>query len=147
MSYAELGQLAREITNAIKANEPNAIVAMNHSPWISNEQAQDFWSAMPTDVLDLIWVQGPGDSDTLTNSGSYNAETANYTWLHTYTGLNIMAETSFAGSGQDDRWSTASASDINARMNSGVVGVLVNNPPSNYQSAISSLSLNPVPGC
>ncbi len=140
LSYAEAGTLTRQIICAIKANEPNAIVAMNHSPWNSDAVSQAFWTAMPKDALDLIWVQGPGDSDTLTNSGTYNATTANYKWLHDYTGLKIMAETSFAGAGANNRWTSTTAANINARIANGVIGVLVSNPPSTYQSNISGFS-------
>jgi hypothetical protein len=140
LSMAELGDLARDITCAIKASAPNAVVGMNHSPWISNEQSESFWSAMPTQDLDLVWVQGAGDTGTLLNSGDYNAATASYAWLHQKTGRPIMAETSFAGSGQDDRWTSASASQINARISEGVIAVLVNNPGSDYQSAMQSLA-------
>ncbi len=140
LSYAEAGQLARDITCAIKSNEPNAIVAMNHSPWNSDAVSEGFWGAQPLDVLDLIWVQGPGDSDTLTNSGTYNVTTANYNWLHTFTGKKIMAETSFAGSGTADRWSTTTAANIDARIANGVIGVHVNNPASNYQTAFTALN-------
>jgi hypothetical protein len=143
LSYAELGSLARDITCAIKSNQPNAVVAMNHSPWISNDEANGFWGAQPLDVLDLVWVQGPGDSDVFVNSGAYNATTASYAWLHQKTNKKIMAETSYAGSGQNDRWSSASAASINARVANGVIGVLVTNPPSSYQSISTSLSLSP----
>jgi hypothetical protein len=142
LSYAELGSLARDITCAIKSNQPNAVVAMNHSPWISNDQANGFWGAQPLDVLDLVWVQGAGDTDVFVNSAAYNATTANYAWLHQKTNKKIMAETSYAGSGQNDRWSTASAAAINARVANGVIGVLVTNPPSTYQSVSTSLSLS-----
>lgn len=145
LSMADLGQLALDITCSIKSHQPNAVVAMNHSPWISNEQADDFWSAMPMQALDLAWVQGPGDSGTYVNSGTYNATSANYSWLYQKIGRPIMAETSFASSGQNDRWTTASASAINSRISEGVIAVLVNNPPSSYQSAISGFgSLNSV---
>ncbi len=140
LSYAEAGQLARDITCAIKSNQPNAIVAMNHSPWNSDAVSKAFWAAQPLEVLDLIWVQGPGDSDTLTNSGTYNVNTANYSWLHTFTGKKIMAETSFPGSGAADRWSTTSAANINARIANGVIGVHVNSPASNYTAAFATLN-------
>jgi hypothetical protein len=139
LSYAELGSLARDITCAIKSNQPNAVVAMNHSPWISNEQSSGFWGAQPLDVLDLVWVQGPGNSDVFLNSGSYNATTANYAWLHQFTGKNIMAETSYAGSGVDDRWTTTTAANIDARIANGVIAVLVNSPPSTYQTTMGTL--------
>lgn len=140
LSMSELGQLARDITCAIKSNQPNAVVAMNHSPWISNEQAEAFWSAMPMDVMDLVWVQGAGDTGTLVNSGAYNAATANYAWLNKKTGRPIMAETSYAFKGQSDRWTNTSANNINARISEGVIAVLVNHPASNYASMIKTLN-------
>jgi hypothetical protein len=146
LSYAELGALARDITCAIKSNQPSAVVAMNHSPWISDQQSDGFWSAQPMDVLDLVWVQGPGDSAAFVNAGEYNQDTASYGWLRQKTGRPIIAETSYAGNGQADRWTNVSASAINSRISEGVIGVLVDNPGSNYQSAIGSLDsqLNPV---
>lgn len=139
-TYAELGQLARDITCAIKSNEPNAVVAMNHSPWIADNISTAFWSAMPMDVIDMVWVQGPGNSDAFVNAGSYNATTANYAWISQKTGRTILAETSYAGSGSDDLWTTTTVANINARIAHGVIGVLVNNPASNYQTAIGALT-------
>jgi hypothetical protein len=146
LTMAELGALARDITCAIKSNEPNAVVAMNHAPWISNDQSMAFWSAMPMDVIDLVWVQGAGDTGTFLNSGTTNAATATYAWLSQKTGRPIMAETSFATAGQNDRWTTTTAANINARINEGVIGVLVNAPASTYQSTMTTLGaqLNPV---
>jgi hypothetical protein len=140
LSYAELGSLSRDITCAIKLNEPNAIVAVNHSPWITNDQSTGFWGAQPMDVVDMVWVQGQGNTGTLPNSGSYNAQTATYTWLWQFTGRPIMAETSYAGAGADDLWTTTSAANIDARITSGVIGVNVVNPNSNLQSAVQSLT-------
>ena len=144
LTYAELGSLTRDITCAIKANEPNAIVAMNHSPWITTDQANGFWGAQPVDVLDMVWVQGYGDSGVLPNTGAYNAAVATYTWLQQKTGRTIMAETSFAGAGAADRWTTTTAANLNQRIAEGVVGVGVVNPASNLQTAIQGLSLSPV---
>lgn len=50
-----------------------------------------------------------------------------------------MADTSYAGDGQADRWTNAPASAINSRISEGVIGVLVDSPGSNYESAIDSL--------
>jgi hypothetical protein len=119
----EAGQLAREIVAAIKKNQPNAIVGLNHAPWITDGESQLYWSNMPVDVLDLVWVQGAGDSDIFPNSNTTNAATANYAWLRKKTGLPIMAETSY---GLPDRWTTATADQINARIANGVIGVLEN---------------------
>ena len=86
----------------------------------------------------MAWVQGAGNTDSFVNAGDYNAQTANYAWLHDKIGRPIMAETSFAGQGQDDRWLSAGAGAINERISNGVIGVLINNPPGNYQSSILS---------
>jgi hypothetical protein len=139
LTPTEAGQLIRDITCGIKSNEPNAIVALNHSPWLSNADADTFWSAMPTDVLDMVWVQGYGDQDKLPNSTASN-ET--FTWLHTKTGRPIMAETSFQGSNAStpDHWTTTTAANINARIASGVIGALSYAPPANYQTTIGTLN-------
>jgi hypothetical protein len=141
LTWAEAGNVARQITCAIKANEPNAMVAMNHSPWVNQTQAESFWSAQPLDVLDLIWVQGAGNADQFVNT-SQTFET--FSWLYSFTGKKIMAETSYAGAGVDDRWTTTTAANINARIASGVISVLVNSPPwtsaATFQSATSGFS-------
>jgi hypothetical protein len=144
LTYAELGALTRDITCAIKSNEPNAIVAMNHSPWISVDQANGFWGAQPLDVLDMVWVQGYGDSGVMPNTGAYNASVATYTWLRQKTGRTIMAETSFAGAGTPDRWTTTTAANINQRIAEGIVGVGVTNPAANMQTAIQGFALSSV---
>jgi hypothetical protein len=140
LTYLELGSLARDITCAIKAGEPNAVVAMNHSPWITNDQANGFWNAQPVDVLDGVWVQGAGDTGVFLNSAAYNAATASYAWLHQRTGKPIMVETSFAGAGVSDRWTDATAAEISQRISEGVIGVHVNAPASNYTSVTATLS-------
>lgn len=129
LTYPEAGQLAADITTAIKTNQPLARVGMNHAPWISDAQAQQFWSNMPNQQLDLIWVQGSGDTDKFPNS--WTDGTSNYAWLHQKTGLPIMAETSY---GAPDRWTTATADNVNARIASGVIGVLVNFPKAAWSS-------------
>ena len=113
---------------------------MNHSPWIANDIATSFWNAMPMDVIDLVWVQGPGNQDAFVNAGTYNSLTSNYKWLFQTTGRKIMAETSYANASQDDRWTSTTAANINARITNGVIGVLVNNPHTDYQTRIDALN-------
>jgi hypothetical protein len=130
LSYPEAGALISDIATAIKTNQPKARVGINHAPWISDAQAQQFWSNMPISVLDLIWVQGAGDTDKFPNS--WTEGTSNFAWLHEKTGLPIMAETSY---GAPDRWTTTTADNVNARIESGVVGVLINFPKAAWSSA------------
>lgn len=140
LSFAELGSLAHDITCAIKSNQPNAAVFMNHAPWMSDADIVGFWGAMPMDVLDGAWVQGAGDTGTFPNN--WGQSTANYASLQSAMGggKSIMAETSNVSGGGNDHWSTISASLINERIAEGVIAVHVNSPSSGYQSAISGFS-------
>ena len=133
LTYAELGQLAKDITCAIKENEPGAIVAMNHSPWISDAQMKGFWGAMPPEI-DVVWLQGPGDSNVLNNSW---AKTGCYDSLRKYVNRRpMMAETSY---GTPDRWTTTTVANINKRIAQGVIAVHFNSTPtSNDISKIAS---------
>lgn len=145
LSMSELGNLASDIVCAIKGAAPNALVAINHSPWITNEQANQFWNAMPLGSFDFVWTTGSGSNGGYINAppqgaGSYNATTANYAWLHGKTGMGIFVDTSFGPSQQTDSWSSASASQLNARISEGVIAANVTEPPGDYQSRVTSLS-------
>jgi hypothetical protein len=131
LNYEELGELAKDIACAIKTNQPGAIVAMNHSPWISDEQMKEFWGAMPPEI-DIVWLQGPGDDNVLNNSW---AKTGCYDSLYKYAKYRpMMAETSY---GTPDRWTTTSVDNINARIAQGVFAVHFNfRPSSNDLSTI-----------
>ncbi|MBN1307453.1 MAG: T9SS type A sorting domain-containing protein [Chitinispirillaceae bacterium] len=132
LSYAELGALARDIACAIKNNEPGAIVGMNHSPWINDEQMKGFWGAMPPEI-DIVWLQGPGDNNVLNNSW---AKTGCYDSLSKYANRRkMMAETSY---GTPDRWTTTTVDNINARIAQGVIAVHFNTTPSS--SNISTIA-------
>ena len=142
----ELGELATDIVCAIKSNAPNAVVAINHSPWISDELAVEFWNAMPLDLTDMVWTTGVGNNDGFINeSGSpseYNATSANYAYLHQLTGKNILVDTSFGASQQADSWSNNQAGTLNERIGEGVIAANVTDPPNDYQSRLNGLSLN-----
>jgi hypothetical protein len=147
LSYAELGQLAADITCAIKSNMPNAVVAINHSTWNADNVTQSFWGAMSSQGVnyDLAWTSGAGNIaggffTSGTTASSYNGKTATYAYLHSLTGKKIFVDTSFGASAMDDTWSNSPAATINARITDGVIAADVTTPPSNYSSAVASLS-------
>jgi hypothetical protein len=147
LSFDELGTLARDITCAIKSNAPNAVVAMNHSAWNSNEETVDFWGAMPLDVLDMLWTTGVGNNGGYLNGDGapgqqnhYNAATARYGELFRITGKPIFVDTRYGPSQQDDSWSTLSPGALNQHITDGVVAINVTEPPNDYQSRIDSFS-------
>jgi hypothetical protein len=144
LSYAELGQLAADITCAIKSNMPNAVVAINHSTWNADNVTQSFWGAMSGANYDLAWTSGAanisgGFFTSGTTATSYNGKTATYAYLHSLTGKKIFVDTSFGASAMGDTWSNSPASTINARIADGVIAADVTTPPSNYSSAVGSL--------
>jgi hypothetical protein len=147
LSYAELGQLASDITCAIKSNMPNAVVAINHSTWNTDQVTASFWGAMASQGVsyDLAWTSGAsniagGFFTSGTTASSYNGKTATYAYLHSLTGKKIFVDTSFGASAMDDTWSDSSASTINARIADGVIAADVTTPSSSYASAVNSLA-------
>src|ERR1700690_3086277 len=93
LSYAQLGQLAAQITLAIKCNDPPAVVAQNYSTWISASQLSSYIGGMNTAMAalgtsyDMIWTTGKGSSA--------NAGTSSWANLHTVTGKPILSDESF----------------------------------------------------
>ncbi len=152
LSYAQLGQLAADITCAIKSNMPNAIVAINHSPWNADAVTNSFWNAMAVASYDLVWTTGLGDNNGFipanTDATSYNGKTATYAYVHSLTGKSILVDTSAGASSAGDSWSTATASELNSRIAEGVIAAnITGTPPTNLQSNIAALSLNAIPSC
>ncbi len=146
LSMQELGELAMDITCAIKSNAPNAMVGINHSAWLSDEITNALWAAMPLDIVDFVWTTGVGNNDGYINGdanpGSYNAATARYDYLHALTGKGIVVDTSFGASQQSDSWTGIGTSELNHRIAEGVLAANVTQPPDNYQQVIESFNLN-----
>jgi len=141
LSYAELAQLAEDITCAIKAAMPNAVVAINHSTWNANDVTNNFWAAMSGVNYDMAWTSGAGNANDFFTPGttvsSYNGTTATYAYLHKITGRTILVDTSFGASATSDSWSDSGAANLNARITDGVVAINVTTPTSNYASNIA----------
>lgn len=144
LTYAQLGQLAALITTAIKSNMPNAVIAIDQSAWNSDDVTKTFWAAMSAANYDMVWTTGVGNNGDFLNAGAnaqtYNGATATYSFLHKLTGRKILVDESAGQSQQSDTWSNQSASQINALIASGVVGINVSGAPSNYQSNIAALA-------
>jgi hypothetical protein len=149
LSYAELGQLAEDITCAIKANMPNAVVAINHSTWNTNDATNKYWAAMAGVNYDMTWTSGAGNLSGFFTAGttatSYNGTTATYAYLHRITGRTIFVDTSFGISATSDSWSDSGAANLNARIADGVVAVNVTTAESTYAGNIAALGPLPVP--
>jgi hypothetical protein len=144
LTMTELGQLAADITCAIKTAMPNAVVAINHTTWNSDEETNSFWCEMKRADYDLVWTTGVGNNgnfiEAAGKAGYYNAATATYPYVHTLTGKTIAVDTSYGASAMSDSWSNQTAATLNNHIVNGVIGVnIASNPPSNYQTLIQNL--------
>ncbi len=153
LTYAELGQLAADITCAIKANMPNAVVAIDHSSWNADAVTTSYWNAMAVANYDMVWTTGVGNNNGYiegsANNTTYNHATATYSYLHTLTGRTLLVDTSAGASAAGDSWSTASASDINGRITDGVIAAnITGTAPTGLQGNISGLAnVNAIASC
>jgi hypothetical protein len=138
----ELGQLAADIMCAIKANMPNAVIALNHSTWMAGTELRDFWDAMPLDLIDLLHITSSADvPGGYFNAGdASNRDDGTFRFMSQLTGKPIIADTSFGITTMQDSWSTASAATLNARIGDGVAGVLIYPTPGDYAARINTLA-------
>ncbi len=148
MTMTEVGQLATDITCAIKSNMPNAVVAIDQSSWNSDETTNAYWGALKNANYDLVWTTGVGNNqgyiEAGTNSSTYNHATATYAYLHQLTGRRVLVDTSAGASAAGDSWSAAGASELNSRIAEGVIGVNVSgSAPSASIANITGLSALP----
>ena len=146
LTMAEVAQLAGDITCAIKSNMPNAVVAINHSTWNSNDVTNSYWNAMKTAGVkyDFAWTTGVANSNGFFNTGvtasTYNGSTATYSYLHQVSGKRIFVDDGCGGNTNED-WSPATAATLNARIASGVMAFShCASLGSNYQSLIKTLA-------
>jgi hypothetical protein len=95
-TIAELGTLATDITCAIKTNAPNAVVALNHTPWNADDETDAFFGAVNLDIIDVVWTTGVGNNSGLINldadATEYNATSARYSYLHELTGKTLFVD-------------------------------------------------------
>ncbi len=138
LSYAQLGQLAAQITMAIKCNDPPAVVAQNYSTWISTSQLNSYIGEMNTAMAalgtsyDMIWTTGKGTSANAGGSETWAA-------LHTFTGKPILVDESFGLSAAGDSWANQTADTINARIAGGVVAAnITTSTPSYLQTNVTT---------
>jgi hypothetical protein len=151
LSYAELSQLANDITCAIKSQMSNAVVAINHSTWNSDQVTDDFWGSLANVNYDLVWTTGVANNQGFfeagSNASSYNHATATYAYVHRKTARNILVDTSFGISAMNDSWSSAGATALNMRIDEGVIAANVVTAPANYVTTIKALESQLKPSC
>jgi hypothetical protein len=143
LTMTELAQLAADITCAIKGNMPNAVVAINHTVWNSDQETRDFWNAMKSINYDMVWTTGVANNNGYIAAGTgpstYNGATAKYSVVHQLSGKTIFVDDG-CGAETNEDWSKGSASLLNSLISSGVIAFNhCGHLESNYQSLITTL--------
>jgi hypothetical protein len=136
----ELGSLATDIVCAIKANMPNAVIALTHSSWVREPEYSSYWSNMPLDLADFVHATGRADTgEYLNDTDAANRSDGTWNYLGSLTGKPILADTSFGVTEMNDSWSTSTASTLNGHIGNGLAGVLLGAPSGSLQSNIAGL--------
>jgi hypothetical protein len=131
MTWAQLGKFAGDITCAIKANQPNAIVYVNHSYWLNTATTTAMFNAMPKSILDGLWMGGSPATTTMTGGQ------VTYAALHALTGLPLYV----GGQGASQpNWVSATATDLNSRIADGAIAADIDSMPSNAQTLIAGFA-------
>ena len=143
LTMTELGQLAADITCAIKGNMPNAVVAIDHSTWNPDQTTKDFFNAMKTVNYDMVWTTGVANNNGYIYSGanasSYNSATAKYSVLRQLTGKTMLVDDG-CGAELNEDWKTATPSLLNGLIANGVIAFThCGHLESTYQSSITAL--------
>lgn len=156
-TFAQAGQIMSQLVNAVKTYLPNAAFSMDISPWVGtndntgsdgSDNGKNWYSYFDTGLFTFINTSGGG-----TQAGSASIRGDKMTWagVSQATGKPILADTGYgvngSSSGPDPAWD--SATNINARMNDGVISIIQYNPSSSWGSTISSVrpQLNIPPSC
>jgi len=144
LSLAELGEFARDITCAIKGNMPNAVVAINHSTWLSDEVTNGYWDAMNKADYDMVWTTGVANNSGFLEAGAtpsvYNHATATFKYLSQKTGRKLLIDQGFGLSAMMDTWSSATPATLGERIAEGVIAVNAGTPSANYVSTVKTLT-------
>jgi hypothetical protein len=123
LSWDQTGQLAAQITNAIKCNDPAAVVTWNYSTWIKTTERDSYFNAINTNVAklgtsyEMVFTSGQGNT---ANAGTGT------TWDQLYTAAGnkpVMSDESFGLSVAGDTWANQTAATINARIAQHFVGI------------------------
>lgn len=143
LSYDQLGQLAAQITNAVKCNDPAAIVAWNYSTWISTTQRDTYFNALNTNMAKL------GTSYEMvftTGKGSSASAGTGTTWAQLYAAAGnkpIYSDESFGLSAAGDSWADQSAATIDARIAGHVIAANITTAPPSYLESNLTSTLAP----
>ena len=140
---AEAGKIMTQFVMAIKKHLPNAVFSLDISPWVKPNNGEDhgmqWYSNFDLSLFTFVNTSGGGtDASTPTIRGSNKM-----TWrgVSQVTGKPILADTGYgvngASAGLDPAWNNPT--NINARIDDGVVSISQYNPNDQWGMTVSEL--------
>ncbi len=156
-TFQQAGQIMSQFVTAMKTYLPNAAFSMDISPWVGtnnntgndgSDNGKNWYSFFDMNLFTFVNTSGGG-----TQGGSANIRSDKMTWagVSRAAGKPILADTGYGVggslSGPDPAWDNAT--NINARIDDGVVSIIQYNPSSSWGSTISSTraQLKTPPSC
>lgn len=133
-SFQEAGQYMEKLIDAVMANLPNALFALDISPWIDYTPGKtaDYYGKMPLDKVQFLFTSG-GESQ----GGSTNIKNPDpMTWSGVYNTVKkpIIADCGYgvggASTGHNAAWDNAN--NLKSRIADGVCAVTQKNPDGNW---------------
>jgi len=143
LSASEAGNIMGQFVQAIRNILPNAYFSMDISPWVPPNNGSDHgatWYAN-FDLSPFTFVNTSGGGTDAGNAKIRSANNMTWAGVSGVTGKSILADTGYgvngASAGHDDAWDNVS--NINARIQNGVIGVAQYNPKSSWGSTLSTI--------
>ena len=141
LSFQEAGQFIGDCIDIVKAELPNAMISLDVSPWIEDQGTTTSWfSALP--LSKVQYMNTSGGVSAANNSLIKGDNKLTWKRVHDATQKCIFADAGYGvgggGTGHDPNWDNVS--NINNRVNDGVIGVVQFSPKSDWDNTISSIS-------
>ncbi|MBN1309567.1 MAG: carbohydrate binding domain-containing protein [Chitinispirillaceae bacterium] len=141
LSFQDAGTLMGELVDIVKEQLPNALLSMDISPWIEDQGATNNWlNALPISKVNYMSTSGG-----ISQAGNSLIKSDNkLTWKKVYdiTKKCIIADCGYGaggvGTGHDANWDNVS--NINNRINDGVLAIIQFSPKQDWGNTIKSIS-------
>jgi hypothetical protein len=138
LSPQEAGQIMGQLVGAIRKHLPNAVFSLDVSPWMPNNGSGWFPNF---NLNDFTFINTSGGGTDANNARIRARDSMTWGGVHQVTKKPILADTGYGAAGSNEGHDTVwdSVTNINARINDGVVGLAQYNPNSNWASTITQI--------
>jgi uncharacterized repeat protein (TIGR02543 family) len=140
LSFAQAGDYLGQLIDIIKAELPDAMIAIDISPWIADQNnTQNWYSAMPCSKASFLFTSGG-----MSQANSSNIKNENkMSWQAASDAAKkgIIADCGYgaggASTGHNAAWDNVN--NLKARISDGVVAITQKNPDASWGNTIATL--------